>query len=71
MTTSIESLAEVDISEPTPPQESPSESPATPPAHGRGWPQETVPYSISHVMGGDLENCSLGRYKKESTDSVN
>ncbi len=70
MTTSIEHLKEAEKSESTPPQESPSESPATPPAHGRGWPQETVPYSTSHVMGGDLENCSLGRYKKKPTDSA-
>ena len=63
-------LTEADMLQSTPPQESLAGTVATLPSHGRGWPQETVPYSTSHVMGGDLENCSLGRYKKQSTDSA-
>jgi len=70
MTTSIDHLERVEKSESTQTQENLAGTVAPPPSHGRGWPQETVPYSTSHVMGGDLENCSLGRYKKQSTDSA-
>lgn len=40
-----------DKPESTPAQSYPAWPPAEPPSHGRGWPQETVPYPIGHANG--------------------
>ena len=64
----VAGLKVVENAESTDAQLHPARSPAKPPSHGRGWPQETVPYPISRAMEFCLENCQLAQCNKEPTE---
>ena len=68
--TSIEYSAEVDKPELAMPPTCPGWPPAEPPAHGRGWPQGTVPTPIAHAMEFCSENCQLAQCNMPSIDSA-
>jgi hypothetical protein len=63
-------LMEAEKPESTEPQLEPAWPPATPPLHGRGWPQGVELPPSAHETGCEIENSQPSRCNKPSTGSA-